>query len=167
MGRTALLEPGDGSEDSRVEPSIQKSPFGTDEPVLDSIVLCDSVAMIFGAEKPILVGVFEVVYANVFPVIIPGSIVVAISGIKETPIDLRFEIVGYDENPLGIKQTVGVARVEPPSTGITAGAFVTGMLLFPVKVASIVDIEVWGNGVRMGSKPISVVDIGPQEAIAQ
>jgi hypothetical protein len=83
-------------------------------------------------------------------------------GVHE-PVDLRFDAVGYDKNQLGEHLTLGMAHVEPSQMGSTATAYIVGGIKFPVSGPSTADIVVYGNGERLGSRPVQIVDLSKQE----
>jgi hypothetical protein len=132
--------------------------FHGDRPVVYGIVLCDSIAVEQPSQKAVLIGVFENVNAATYPVVINAVVVAMLAGVRE-PIDCRVEAVGYSaENPLGVRQPIGTAHVEPTATGMST-IYIAGAIVFPVTGPGTADIRVYGNGELLGSRPISIQEI--------
>lgn len=132
--------------------------FHTDRPTLIALLLADSVA-IGPNNKPSFQGVFDHVTALGYPVSVNAAIIAGFAGVLE-PIDLRIETVGYPKDqPLGVRQLVGTARIEVPPAGLgtVAGAFVSGIVLFPVTEPGMAEVRVYGNGELLGMRPVMII----------
>jgi hypothetical protein len=113
--------------------------------------------------KAIFSGVFDFLTAATFPVIVPGAIVTMLAGVKEV-FDLEFVTVGYPQgNPLGVRQLIGKAHVQPPPIGTVGTAFIQGVLVFPVTAPSTAEVRIYGNGQLLGMRPVTIVSPPPQQ----
>jgi len=130
--------------------------FTQDPPRCVALILCDAVSRNFGSERVSVLGLFDYVIATHYPMPVGASAVAIFSGVVES-FECTFETVGYDVNPLGIRQEVGKATVNPVHVGTIATVFVTGTILFPVAGPSTADLRVYGNSILLGSRPVTII----------
>jgi len=142
--------------------------FRGDRPVITLLGVCDSFsAQLGGGGRPSLLSLIDVIFATQSPVMIAGTVVAAIAGIRE-PVDCRFESVAYTAaQPLGVTHVIGNAHVEPPQVDVTMYAYVTGTIAFAVEsIPSKGELRIYCNGERLQSKPILIMPpptVGPTE----
>lgn len=130
--------------------------FRSGRPSVVGFLLCDSVALGIGSNKPVVVGLFDSLYAMAYPVVAPGAVVIILADVREL-VECRVETVGYsDDSPLGARQLVGTVSMTPPAIGTVATGVISGMIVIAAAGPGTADLLLYGNNILLTSRPLQI-----------